>query len=134
MYNRIGIAGRLVNDPELRKTSNDVSVVSFRIACDRDYKTQDADCDFFDVVAWRGTAEFVCNYFEKGQPILVSGRLQSREWEDDEGGKHRNVEILANQVYFAGSKPQPREEEDEDPKPAKNYKKPAPAKANNRRR
>ena len=133
MFNKISVMGRLVNDPELRQTSNDVSVTSFRIAVDRDFKGE-VDCDFFDVVAWRGAATFVCSYFTKGQPILVTGRLQTRDWEDDDGNKRRNVEIVAEQIYFAGGgKGTDREEDEEEeaPKPVK--KKPVSARKPQRR-
>ena len=135
MFNKISVMGRLVNDPELRTTSNDVDVTSFRIAVVRDYKNGETDCDFFDVVAWRGTARFVCNYFGKGQSILVTGRLQSRDWEDEDGNKRRNIEIKADQVYFAGGKgPDREEDEDEEEKPKpKPSKKPAPARKPQRR-
>ena len=76
MLNRITMTGRLVADPELRRTQSGVSVTSFRIANDRDYgKGEEKETDFFDVVAWRSTAEFICKYFTKGRMISVDGRL-----------------------------------------------------------
>ena len=78
MLNRITMTGRLVADPELRRTQSGVSVTSFRIANDRDYgKGEEKETDFFDVVAWRSTAEFICKYFTKGRMISVDGRLQT---------------------------------------------------------
>ena len=72
MLNRITMTGRLVADPELRRTQSGVSVTSFRIANDRDYgKGEEKETDFFDVVAWRSTAEFICKYFTKGR--MISG-------------------------------------------------------------
>ena len=104
MLNNINIMGNLVAYPELRSTANGTKVASLRIACGRDYggKGEDRITDFFDVVAWRATAEFVCRNFTKGQPILISGRLASRNWEDKEGKKRVSIEIVADEVYFAG--------------------------------
>lgn len=104
MLNHINIMGNLVANPELRSTANGTKVASLRIACGRDYggKGEDRITDFFDVVAWRATAEFVCRNFTKGQPILISGRLASRNWEDKEGKKRVSIEIVADEVYFAG--------------------------------
>ena len=81
MLNKVIIMGRLVKDPELRRTQSGTAVTSFRIAVDRDFKGQDGSkqADFFDVVAWRATAEFVSKYFTKGRMAVVEGRLQIRE-------------------------------------------------------
>ena len=88
MLNRVTLMGRLVADPELRSTASNLSVCSFRIAVDRDYKKGDQkETDFIDIVAWRSTAEFVANYFNKGRMIAVDGRLQIRPWEDKDGNK-----------------------------------------------
>lgn len=109
MLNRTILMGRLTHDPELRQTSNGTAVVSFSVAVERDYKDSASGnraTDFIDVVAWRQTAEFVRNYFSKGQMIAVEGRLQVREWQDDDGHKRRNVAVVADQVYFAGGKPE----------------------------
>lgn len=106
MLNRITVMGRLTRDPELRKTGNDTSVVSFTVACDRDRaaKGEEKVTDFIDCVAWRGTADFISKYFEKGSMICVSGRLQLRDWTDKEGNKRRSAEVLADSVYFCGKK------------------------------
>lgn len=99
-------AGRLTKNPELRQTQNGKDVVNFTIAVDRDFKNQDGDreVDFFDITAWEGVGRFVNQYFEKGSMIIVNGRLQTRDWQDDEGNKRRVYEIIANGVYFGGSK------------------------------
>ena len=78
MLNRIIIMGRLTKDPELRRTANGTAVTSFSVAVDRDFKSQNGEkeTDFIDVVAWRNTAEFVCQYFSKGRMAVVEGRLQ----------------------------------------------------------
>ena len=106
MLNHITAAGRLTKDPELRRTQNGVAVASFTIACDRDIKDASGNkqTDFIDCVAWRNTAEFVDKYFTRGRMAIVSGRLQIREWTDNNGNKRRNAEILAESVYFADSK------------------------------
>lgn len=84
MLNKIFVMGRLTHDPELRRTGSGTPVCSFSIACDRDFKSQsgEKETDFFDVVAWRATGEFVSKYFTKGRMAVVEGRLQIREWQD----------------------------------------------------
>lgn len=106
MLNKIVLMGRLTRDPELRHTQSGNSVVSFTLACDRDYAAQGAEkeTDFIDVVAWRNTAEFVDRYFAKGRMAVVSGRLQIRNWQDKEGNKRKTAEIVAESVYFGDSK------------------------------
>ena len=106
MLNHIDIMGRLTRDPELRRTNSGVAVASFTIAVDRDRapEGQEKETDFIDCVVWRGTAEFVEKYFNKGRMILVSGRLQIRGWTDKEGNKRRSAEIVADNVYFGDSK------------------------------
>lgn len=106
MLNVIAIMGRLVADPQLRQTQQGTSVASFRIACDRNRADQNGQrqADFFDVVAWRGTAEFVCKYFQKGSMIAIDGQLQSRQYQDKNGNNRTAIEIIANNVNFTGSK------------------------------
>jgi single-strand DNA-binding protein len=98
--------GRLVKDPELRRTQSGTSVTSFRIAVDRDFKSQNGEkkADFFDIVAWRQTAEFVSKYFTKGRMAIIEGRLQTRDWTDRDGNKRVATEIIADNVYFGDSK------------------------------
>lgn len=106
MLNVIAVMGRLVADPELRKTPNGISTSTFTIACERNYAKSGTErqTDFFDIVAWRGTAEFVCKYFSKGRLIAIDGSLQTRSYEDKNGVKRKVYEILANNVNFADSK------------------------------
>lgn len=106
MLNKVIVMGRLVADPEFRKTPADVSVCSFRVACDRDYKPKDGEreTDFINVTAWRSTAEFVSKYFSKGRTAVVDGRLQVRNYTDRDGNKRTATEIVANNVYFGDSK------------------------------
>ena len=108
MLNHITIMGRLTRDPELRRTGSGVAVASFTLAVDRDFSGRDGgekEVDFIDCVAWRHTGEFVSKYFTKGQMAVASGRLQIRSWTDKEGNKRRTAEVVAESVYFAGSKP-----------------------------
>ncbi len=107
MLNHITIMGRLVRDPELRSTQSGVSVASFTVAVDRDFGGRDGgekQTDFIDCVAWRQTGEFVSKYFRKGSMIVVSGRLQSRKWQDREGNNRTNWEVNADNVYFGESR------------------------------
>ena len=107
MLNHITIMGRLVRDPELRRTGTGVAVASFTVAVDRDFGGRDGgekETDFIDCVAWRNTGEFVSKYFTKGSMAVVSGRLQIRGWTDKEGNKRRTAEVVADNVYFGESK------------------------------
>ncbi len=107
MLNHIVLMGRLTRDPELRRTGSGVAVTSFSIAVDRDFGKNEAgekETDFIDIVAWRQTAEFVQKYFTKGRMIVVSGRLQIRNWTDKDGNKRRSAEVVADNVYFGDSK------------------------------
>ena len=105
--NHITIMGRMVRDPELRRTGSGVAVTSFTLAVDRDYNPKDGaekETDFIDCNAWRNTAEFIAKYFTKGSMAIVSGRLQVRNWTDKEGNKRRSAEVVADSVYFGDSK------------------------------
>ena len=106
MLNHIAIMGRLVRDPELRYTGDSVPVANFTVAVDRDYQNEGGErqTDFIDCSAWRGTAEFISKYFHKGSMIVVSGRLQSRKWEDKDGNKRTGWEVKADNVYFGEKK------------------------------
>ena len=107
MLNHITIMGRLTRDPELRRTGSGIAVASFSVAVDRDFGGRDGgekETDFIDCVAWRQTGEFVSKYFTKGSMIVVSGRLQIRNWNDKDGNKRRSAEVVADTVYFGESK------------------------------
>lgn len=108
MLNVVAIMGRLVADPELRTTTQGQSVCSFRIACDRSYaqQGQERQADFIDIVAWRQQAEFVSKYFQKGSMIAVEGSLQTRQYQDKQGSNRTAVEVVANNISFAGAKRQ----------------------------
>lgn len=108
MLNIVAIMGRLVADPELRTTPAGHSVCSFRIACDRSYvqQGQERQADFIDIVAWRQQADFVSKYFQKGSMIAVEGSLQTRNYQDKQGISRTAVEVVANNISFAGAKRQ----------------------------
>ena len=103
--NNVSIIGRLVADPELKTTPSGVSVTSFGIAVQRPRTAKDGEriADFIDIVAWRGTAEFICKYFKKGQQIAITGAIQSRLWKDKNGNNRKAVEVVAEKVSFCGS-------------------------------
>lgn len=106
MINRVVLTGRLTHDPELRKTPSGVSVTRLGIAVDRKYikPGEERQTDFIDVVAWRSTADFVSNYFHKGSMIAVDGSIQTNSFTDKQGNKRKNVEVVADNVSFCGSK------------------------------
>jgi single-strand DNA-binding protein len=113
MLNVICIEGRLCVDPELKHTQNDVSVCSFNVAVDRNYKNSDGNrqTDFLSVVCWRGLAEMVTKYFKKGQLIIVNGALETRKYTDNNDNKRTAYEIIASGVNFAGGKKESGETE-----------------------
>lgn len=105
MLNMIALQGRMTKDPELRKTASGISVTSFTLAVERDFKENgERRTDFIDIVAWKQTAEFVCTHLGKGRMVAVSGRLQIRDWTDKDGNSRRNAEVYANSVYFCDSR------------------------------
>ncbi len=106
MLNRVILMGRLVSDPELKTTGTGISVTSFRIAVDRSYvkSGEERKADFFDIVCWRNTAEFVCRYFGKGSLIAVEGQLQSRTYQAKDGTNRYVVEVVADNVSFTGER------------------------------
>ena len=107
MLNHITLMGRLVNDPELRRTGTGIAVTTFRIAVDRDFAPKDGGerkADFITCVAWRQTGEFISKYFAKGRMIVVDGRLEMRDWTDKEGNKRTTAEVIVDNAYFGDSK------------------------------
>ncbi|MBQ6553265.1 MAG: single-stranded DNA-binding protein [Clostridia bacterium] len=106
MINKVILMGRLVADPELKRTQSDVPVVSTRIAVDRDFKSASGErqADFIDIVCWRERAEFVSRYFRKGNMIAVVGSLQSRQFETKDGQKRTAYEVVCDQVSFTGER------------------------------
>ena len=106
MLNKVILMGRLTRDPELRYTTSNIPVCTFTLAVNRRFAKQgeEAGTDFFNIVAWRATAEFVGKYYKKGMQVVVCGRLQTRSWEDQEGRKRYVTEVIADETYFADSK------------------------------
>lgn len=106
MLNKVILMGRLTRDPELRHTQSNIPVASFTIAVDRGYKKDNdaVNADFVNIVAWRGTAEFVSKWFTKGQLVAVSGKLQARNYTDANGNNRTATEVVADECFFAESK------------------------------
>ncbi len=106
MINMVALMGRLTYDPELKTTASGVSVLRFQIACDRSYQKagEERKADFIDCVAWRQTADFISRYFHKGSMIAVEGTIQTSNYTDKSGNNRKQVEVLANNVSFCGSK------------------------------
>lgn len=106
MINRVVLMGRLVADPELKTTASGISVTTFRIAVDRNYvkSGEERQADFFDVVAWRYTAEFICKHFRKGSLIAIDGSLQSRTYQAKDGTNRYVVEVVADNASFTGER------------------------------
>jgi single-strand DNA-binding protein len=104
--NHVFLQGRLVRDVELRSTQSGTSVATLTIAVDRDYARDGASdkTDFVNVVCWKQTAEFASRYMSKGSMVVVSGRLESRKWEDKSGNKRTEWEVVADRLYFGESK------------------------------
>lgn len=106
MLNHIVLMGRLTADPELRRTASGTAVANFTLAVDREFTNQDGgrDTDFINITAWKGTAEFASKWFKKGQLAVVSGRLQIRQYTDNNGNKRISPEVVADSLYFGESK------------------------------
>lgn len=106
MLNKVILMGRLTKEPELRHTQSNIPVASFTLAVDRGYKKDDdaINADFINIVAWRGTAEFVSKWFTKGQLVAVSGRLQVRTYKDRDGNNRTATEVVADEAFFAENK------------------------------
>jgi len=103
--NKVILLGRFTRDPELRYTVNNTAVVSFTLAVDRRVRQEgQPTADFISMVAWGKTAEFISNYFKKGNRIAVCGRIQTRTWDDAENKRHYVTEVVVEEAYFAESK------------------------------
>lgn len=124
--NKVMIIGHLGKDPEMRYTPSGRPVTTFSVATSRSWNTTDGErkteTEWFNVVAWSGLAEICNQYLTKGQQVYIEGRLQTRQWEDDNGKRHSSVEIVANEMIILGkrqlsndSKTQEDLEEDEFP-------------------
>lgn len=106
MINRVVLMGRLTADPELKTTNSGLNVTSFRLAVDRNYAKQGEErkADFISIVCWRQTAEFVCRYFGKGSLIALEGRIQTRQYQAQDGSNRVAVEVVADSVSFTGER------------------------------
>jgi single-strand DNA-binding protein len=104
--NKVILGGRLTADPELKQTQSGIPVVTFSIAVNRRFQAKDApqQADFFNVTAWRASAEFVSRFFKKGSSICVVGSIQNRTWTDPQGVKHYATDIVADEISFVDSR------------------------------
>ena len=106
--NRVVLTGNLTRDPELRSTPSGTSVCSLRVACNTRRKDASGEWvdkpNYFDVTVWGRQGENAAQYLEKGRPIAVDGRLEWREWEDQNGNKRQAVDIIADSVQFLGGR------------------------------
>lgn len=104
-FNKVIIGGRLTSEPEQKTTQSGIAVTSFSVAVNRKTKQgEEQKTDFFNVTAWRQTAEFVARYFHKGSSICIVGVLQNSTWQDQNGQKHYRTDIVADEVLFVDSK------------------------------
>lgn len=110
MLNNCTFQGRFAADPEMRTTQSGLTVASFRMAVDRDNVGQDGRraTDWLNFVAWRKTAEFVCQYFRKGSTALVECQCQTRSYEDKNGQKRAATEFVVQKIHFCGPKTEQR--------------------------
>ena len=106
--NKVQIIGHLGKEPEMRYTPSGKPVTTFTVAVSRSWNTVDGErhneTEWFNVVAWGNLAEICKQYLNKGQQVYVEGRLQTRRWEDKEGGKHNSVEVVANEMMMLGER------------------------------
>jgi single-strand DNA-binding protein len=106
--NKVMIIGRLGKDPEMRYTPSGRPVTTFNVATSRSWNTSDGErrkeTEWFNIVAWGSLAEICNQYLQKGRQVYIEGRLQSRNWEDNEGRRHTSVEIVANEMIMLGNR------------------------------
>lgn len=104
MINSVVLIGRLTATPELKVTTNGTNVTTFTVAVDRQYSKGEKQTDFIPVTAWRGTADFISKWFQKGSMIAVQGSLQTRKYQDKDGHNRTAFEVVASEVSFCGEK------------------------------
>ena len=106
MINNVTLVGRLTKDPDLRYTGNGTAVASFTLACNRDFKNSDGqqEADFINCVIWRKSAETLASHVVKGQLIGITGRIQTRSYENQQGNKVYVTEVVADRFYFLEKK------------------------------
>ena len=108
--NKVVLCGRLTADPELKQTQNGIAVVTFTLAVNRRFQPRGTDAaqrqqaDFISVVAWRQTAEFISKYFKKGAALCVTGSIQTRTWQDQQGQKRYSTEVVVDEAMFVDSR------------------------------
>lgn len=107
-FNKVILIGNLTADPELKQTQGGQSVTTFTIGVSRKF-AKNGECDFIPIVAWAKNAEFVCQWFKKGNPILICGQIQIRSWTDKQGQKRYATEVIADEVSFVASAPKAEE-------------------------
>jgi single-strand DNA-binding protein len=111
-FNSVTLVGRLCQDPELRYTNSGTAVANVTLAVDREYANEDGerDTDFIRITIWGKQAELVAEYKQKGDLVLVDGRIQTRSWEDEDGDTHYVTEVVADKVRFLSFRNQDEEE------------------------
>jgi single-strand DNA-binding protein len=106
--NRVVLTGNLTRDPELRNTPNGTSICSLRLACNTRRRNSSGEWvdkpNYFNITVWGPQGENCATYLQKGRPIAIDGRLEWREWEDQQGNKRQTVDIIADSVQFLGSR------------------------------
>ena len=106
--NRVVMTGNLTRDPELRNLPSGTSVCSLRIACNTRRKDESGQWvdkpNYFDVTVWGAQGENCAQYLAKGRPVAIDGRLEWREWQDQQGNKRQSIDIIADSVQFLGSR------------------------------
>ena len=108
--NKVVLCGRLTADPELKQTQNGVAVVTFTLAVNRRFQSRTGDAaqaqqaDFITLVAWRQTAEFISKFFKKGSALCVTGSIQSRSWQDQQGQRRYATEVVVDEAMFVDSR------------------------------
>lgn len=106
--NKVMVIGHLGRDPEMRYTPSGRPVTTFSLAVSRSWNTADgerrSETEWFNIVSWGNLAEICKQYLHKGQQVYIEGRLQTRTWEDKEGQKRTNVEVVANEMMMLGER------------------------------
>ena len=104
--NSVNLVGRLTRDPEMKTTDSSISIASFSIAVNRQFKNKDGEyeADFINCVAFKHTADFIQKYFSKGQFIGITGRIQTRKWQDNDGKTRYATEVIVENATFTSGK------------------------------
>ena len=108
--NKVILGGRLTANPELKQTPSGIAVVSFTLAVNRRFQSRNTaeaqaqQADFISVVAWRQTAEFISKFFKKGSALCVTGSLQTRTWQDQQGNRRYSTEVVVDDAMFVDSR------------------------------